>query len=63
MFRELGDEIIPPPTKHLRRRGSTYLQEKLPAGRYAAAWCTHSVKGSRGGATAADFEDQACPCE
>ena len=27
--------------------------------RYAAAWCTHSVQGSRGGAASADFEDQA----
>ena len=30
VFRELGDEIIPLPTKHMNRRGSSYLQVRVP---------------------------------
>ena len=56
VFRELGTEIIPKPTKHMRRRGSTYLQEKLPAGRCAASGAANSLAEGRAGARAVDWK-------
>ena len=57
LFRELGTEIVTAADTLNHRRGSSYLQEQLS--NYAAAWCTHSVKGSRGGRADLAFEDQA----